>query len=66
MNEIGAALTANDWVERMSQLTLFQGVHFSTLQQKAGGDLELHLRARRWHSRRTRCSLKRSAKARPR
>jgi len=41
MNEIGAALTANDWVERMSQLALRQGVHLSTLQQKAGGDLEL-------------------------
>jgi len=41
MNEIGAALTANDWVARMSQLALRQGVHLSTLQQKAGGDLEL-------------------------
>ncbi|MBA3253124.1 MAG: tRNA adenosine(34) deaminase TadA [Burkholderiaceae bacterium] len=41
MNEIGAALTANDWVERMSQLALRQGVHLSTLQQKAGGDLEM-------------------------
>ncbi|MDQ3189398.1 MAG: hypothetical protein M3Q28_10940 [Pseudomonadota bacterium] len=46
MNEIGAALTANDWVERMTQLTLRQGVHFSTLQQKAGGDLELHFAER--------------------
>ncbi len=41
MNEISAALSANDWVERMSQLALRQGVHLSTLQQKAGGDLEL-------------------------
>jgi len=41
MNEIGAALSANDWVKRMSQLALRQGVHLSTLQQKAGGDLEL-------------------------
>ena len=41
MNETSAALTVNDWVERMSQLALRQGVHLSTLQQKAGGDLEL-------------------------
>ena len=41
MNEIGTALSADGWVERMSQLALRQGVHLSTLQQKAGGDLEL-------------------------
>ncbi len=41
MTEIGTALSANDWIERMSQLALRQGVHLSTLQQKAGGDLEL-------------------------
>lgn len=41
MNEIGSALSANDWVERLSHLALRQGVHLSTLQQKAGGDLEL-------------------------
>ena len=41
MNEISTALSANDWIERMSQLALRQGVHLSTLQQKAGGDLEL-------------------------
>ena len=41
MNEIGTELTANDWIERLSQLALRQGVHLSTLQQKAGGDLEL-------------------------
>lgn len=41
MNQIGAAVTANEWVERMSLLALRQGVHLSTLQQKTGGDLEL-------------------------
>ena len=41
MNEIDAALTADGWIERVSQLALRQGVHLSTLQQKAGGDLEL-------------------------
>ncbi len=41
MDEASTALTVNDWIERMSQLALRQGVHLSTLQQKAGGDLEL-------------------------
>jgi len=41
MNETRAALTANDCLERMSQLALRHGVHLSTLQQKDGGDLEL-------------------------
>jgi tRNA(adenine34) deaminase len=41
MNETSSALTANDWLERMSQLALRQGVHLSTLQQKDGRDLEM-------------------------
>ena len=41
MNETSSALTANDWLERMSQLALRHGVHLSTLQQKDGRDLEL-------------------------
>lgn len=41
MNDIGTALTATDWIDRLTQLALRQGVHLSTLQQKAGGDLEL-------------------------
>jgi tRNA(adenine34) deaminase len=41
MNETHAALTADDWLERMSQLALRHGVHLSTLQQKNGRNLEL-------------------------
>jgi tRNA(adenine34) deaminase len=41
MNETETALTAEGWLERIAQLALRQGVHLSTLQQKAGGDLEL-------------------------
>ncbi len=41
MGETITALTINGWLERMSQLALRQGVHLSTLQQKAGSDLEL-------------------------
>lgn len=41
MSETGAALTTEAWRNRMAQLALRHGVHLSTLQQKAGGDLEL-------------------------
>jgi tRNA(adenine34) deaminase len=34
-------LSATGWLDRVSQLALRQGVHLSTLQHKAGGDLEL-------------------------
>ena len=41
MNETRTAITAADWLDRMSQLALRHGVHLSTLQQKDGRDLNL-------------------------
>ena len=41
MNETGTAITATEWLDRMSQLALRHGVHLSTLQQKDGRDLDL-------------------------
>ncbi len=41
MNETHAAVDADAWLERMSQLALRHGVHLSTLQQKDGRDLDL-------------------------
>ena len=41
MNETGTAMTATEWLDRMSQLALRHGVHLSTLQQKDGRDLDL-------------------------
>ena len=41
MNETRTAITAADWLDRMSQLALRHGVHLSTLQQKDGRDLSL-------------------------
>ena len=43
MMETSATIDAAGWLERIAQLALRHGVHLSTLQQKAGGDLELLL-----------------------
>ena len=41
MDETRTSITAEEWLDRMSQLALRHGVHLSTLQQKDGRDLEL-------------------------
>ena len=41
MNETHTAVSVQSWLDRLMQLALRHGVHLSTLQQKAGGDLEL-------------------------
>ena len=41
MDETRTSITAEEWLDRMSQLALRHGVHLSTLQQKDGRDLAL-------------------------
>ena len=41
MDETRTSITAEEWLDRMSQLALRHGVHLSTLQQKDGRHLEL-------------------------